>query len=99
MMLKQLFITSMISVAVITPLSSSADILNLGSKPQILMKSNAPKAGMNMNTVRATFGEPVSESVAPGIITKRNPKITTWKYGNSAVIFENNHVIHTVIYR
>ncbi|MEE9304453.1 MAG: hypothetical protein V3U84_11825 [Thiotrichaceae bacterium] len=98
-MFKQLFITSVISVAIITPLSSSADILNLGNKPSILMKSNAPKAGMNMNAVLAKFGEPVSRSVAPGKVTKSNPKITTWKYGKSAVIFENSHVIHTVIYR
>ncbi len=98
-MLKQLFITSALSVALLTPLSSSADILNLGSQPKILMKSNAPKAGMNMNAVLLKFGEPAKRSIAPGKVTKRNPRITTWTYGKSRVIFENSHVIHTVVRR
>ena len=97
--LKMLFVNSVLSVALLLPLSSSADILNLGNQPQILMKSNAPKAGMSMTRVLAKFGEPISRSVAPGKVTKRNPRITTWKYGKSLVIFENNHVIHTVIHR
>ncbi len=99
MILKKLIISSVLSVAVLTPLSSSADILNLGQKPTVLMKSNAPKAGMSMQSVLAKFGEPISRSIAPGKVTKRNPKITTWRYAGSAVIFENDHVIHTVIYR
>jgi hypothetical protein len=52
-----------------------------------------------MKRVLQKFGKPSKQRTAPGKITARNPKITSWTYGKTVVYFENKHVIHTVIHR
>lgn len=89
----------LVCLALLAPISSQADILNVGQMPTVITKANTPKAGMTMNAVRLKYGEPGETRVAPGPVTKKNPRITVWKYGHSTVYFENNHVVHTVVHR
>lgn len=50
-----------------------------------------PSTGMTKDRVKALFGTPLSETPAKG-----NPPISSWKYAEFEVYFENNHVIHSV---
>ncbi len=53
--------------------------------------ADLPHQGMSMDTVRATFGNPVRDMGAVG-----DPPITRWVYDGYTVYFEKRLVIHTV---
>jgi outer membrane protein assembly factor BamE (lipoprotein component of BamABCDE complex) len=65
----------------------------LGQQQQITQQSSLkmPTTGMTKNRVAATFGEPQETTPAKG-----NPPISSWKYSDFVVYFENDHVIHSV---
>jgi len=76
-----------------------ADILSIGPQARVLTKANTPKAGDTMSSVTKKFGPAQQVKTSKGKITKRNPRITQWKYSGLTVYFENSHVIHSVIHR
>lgn len=51
-----------------------------------------PNRGMDMDKVRAEFGEPAQEHPAVG-----DPPITRWDYGHYSVFFEYDKVLHSVV--
>ncbi len=87
----------LIPLMLLAPLSSQADVLLIGDKPIVMTEANTPKAGTNKNNVLLKYGEPVNRVSSMGKVTKRNPKISVWTYGQYKVYFENSHVIHTLI--
>jgi len=78
---------------------ATADVLlmdSIESAPGV----EAPRTGMNMDSVRARFGNPVHEH--PAVSTSGgplHPPITRWDYNGYSVFFENDVVLHSVIYR
>lgn len=50
-----------------------------------------PVKGMTKERVQTVFGEPMETTAAKG-----QPPISSWKYKDFVVYFENNHVIHSV---
>lgn len=50
-----------------------------------------PAKGTTKSHVQATFGEPLETTPAKG-----KPPISSWKYSEFVVYFENDHVIHSV---
>ena len=50
-----------------------------------------PAKGMTKARVQAAFGEPLEITPAKG-----QPPISSWKYSEFVVYFENDHVIHSV---
>lgn len=82
---------------ILTPIH--ADILSIGPQANVLTKANTPKHGDSMSSVAKKFGQAQQVMTSKGKITKRNPKITQWKYSGLTVFFENSHVIHSVIHR
>lgn len=91
-MLKQLILI----MALVLPVTSFAEIISIGSNAKVLTRSNAPAIGMSKSVVLKKFGKPNKRQNSKGKITKRNPRISVWRYGKSTVYFERNHVIHTV---
>lgn len=51
-----------------------------------------PTRGMDMDKVRAEFGEPAREHPAVG-----DPPITRWDYDRYSVFFEYDKVLHSVV--
>ena len=78
---------------------ATADVLlmdSIKSAPSI----ETPRAGMNMESVRAKYGNPVREH--PAVSTTGgplHPPITRWDYNGYSVFFEHDLVLHSVIYR
>jgi hypothetical protein len=67
---------------------------NVQSAPQVVM----PQRGMSMDTVRAKFGNPVTEHPAvPSNEGPLHPPITRWDYSGYSVFFENSTVLHSVV--
>ena len=87
----------LIPLMLMAPLSSQADILLIGDTPTVMTEASTPKSGMSMNSVLHKYGKPASRVSSMGKVTKRNPKISVWTYGQYKVYFENSHVIHTLI--
>ena len=57
-----------------------------------------PPRGMSMDSVRAKFGNPMTEH--PAVPTNEgplHPPITRWDYSGYSVFFENSTVLHTVV--
>jgi outer membrane protein assembly factor BamE (lipoprotein component of BamABCDE complex) len=50
-----------------------------------------PAKGMTKERVQAAFGTPLQTTAARG-----QPPISSWKYSEFVVYFENDHVIHSV---
>jgi len=53
-----------------------------------------PVRGMSQNRVRAQFGEPLQVVGPVG-----EPPITRWEYPGFTVVFEHQHVVHSVVHR
>lgn len=81
----------------IIPSSLSADVLLIGDTPTVMTQENTPKSGMSKQSVLKKYGQPHNKYTHSGKITKRNPRISVWTYGNYKVYFENRHVIHTLV--
>jgi hypothetical protein len=77
----------------------SADVLLMNSIKQA-PAMEIPGPGMTMESVRARYGDPVTEyptvSVNGGPL---QPPITRWDYNGYSVFFENNLVVHSVVHR
>ena len=98
---KPLLLTASLTAALLLSFStaSHAEILSIGKEVKIATKTETPRRGVSKNVVMKKFGKAKSSVVSSGKVTKRNPKITRWNYASFSVIFENNHVIHTVVHR
>lgn len=89
------FLVSLMSLLI--PTYAAADVLLIGDTPTVMTQENTPKPGMSKQSVRQKYGQPHSQYTSLGKITKRNPRISVWTYGNYKVYFENRHVIHTLV--
>jgi len=61
---------------------------------------DTPRSGMNMDGVRAKYGNPVQEH--PAVSTSGgplHPPITRWDYSGYSVFFEHDVVVHSVVHR
>jgi len=78
---------------------ASADVLLMeGIKSSPIV--DTPRAGMNMDGVRARYGNPAQEY--PAVSTSggpQHPPITRWDYNGYSVFFENDVVLHSVVHR
>jgi len=91
---------SLIAALLLTVSSAShAEILSIGKHVKIATKTEMPRRGLTKQRVLKKFGKAKKAIVSSGKVTKRNPRITRWNYDNFSVIFENNHVVHTVVHR
>jgi hypothetical protein len=85
------------SLAILFAGPACADTLlmdNVQSAPQMAM----PHRGMSMDTVRAEFGNPVTEHApVPTNEGPLHPPITRWDYDGYSVFFENSTVLHSVV--
>jgi len=89
--------TKLLPLLVMLPLSTQADVLLIDDTPTIMTQENTPTSGMNKQTVLQKYGQPANKYTHSGKVTKRNPQISVWTYGNYKVYFENKHVIHTLV--
>ena len=71
-----------------------ADVLKMpGEAPQIFSDNNSPVRGMTKNQVESKFGAPHSKIGPVG-----EPAIYRWDYARYSVFFENNYVLHSVVF-
>ena len=98
---KPLLLTASLTAALILSVStvSHAEILSIGETVKIATKTETPRRGLSKRSVLKKFGKAKKTIVSKGKVTKRNPRITRWNYDDFSVIFENNHVVHTVVHR
>ncbi len=89
--------TRLLPLLVMLPLSAQADVLLIDDAPSVMTQENTPISGMSKQTVLQKYGQPSNKYTHSGKVTKRNPLISVWTYGNYKVYFENTHVIHTLI--
>ena len=87
----------LLPLMIMLPLSAQADVLLIGDTPSIMTQENTPVSGMSKQTVLKKYGSPSNKYNHSGKVTKRNPRISVWTYGNYKVYFENKHVIHTLV--
>ncbi len=85
--------TALLSVAMVAfSLPVHAELIAIAGKPVVRSDSlPKPSRGMTMQAVEAQFGAPSQRRAAVG-----KPPITRWDYGNFAVYFEFDRVVHTV---
>ena len=98
---KPLLLTASLTTVLLLSFStaSHAEILSIGKEVKIATKTETPRRGLSKQMVLKRFGKAKKTIVSTGKVTKRNPRITRWNYGSFSVIFENNHVVHTVVHR
>lgn len=56
----------------------------------------APSRGLSMAQVERRYGAPVQKLPTVGGSSARQPPINRWRYADFTVVFERNHVIHSV---
>jgi hypothetical protein len=81
--------------ALATPLlapTSAADVLQIPLSQQGDNKTPRPGKGMTKAEVEKLFGAPETSAGPVG-----TPPITRWQYPEYVVIFEYDHVVHTVL--
>jgi hypothetical protein len=62
--------------------------------------AHAPRSGLTMSQVREQFGNPVTEEPTVSVNGgPHQPPITRWNYSGYSVVFENEHVVHSVVQR
>ncbi len=64
----------------------------IGQQTTTQSSVNMPAKGMTKARVQALFGEPLTTTPPKG-----QPPISSWKYNEFVVYFENDHVIHSVV--
>jgi hypothetical protein len=57
-----------------------------------------PSKGMTKSSVIANYGQPSEKRPTVGGGSPRQPPITRWDYEGYSVIFENSHVVDTVVH-
>lgn len=98
---KPLLLTASLTATLLLSFSaaSHAEILSIGKVVKIATKAETPKRGITKQRVLKKFGKAKKTIFSTGKVTKKNPRITRWNYDTFSVIFENNHVVHTVVHR
>lgn len=74
------------------PALASGDVLQIPLSQQGDSKLPRPGKGMSKSEVEALFGAPQQSQGPVG-----TPPITRWQYADYVVIFEYDHVVHTVL--
>lgn len=80
----------MFSFCLISPVAAEVVEFNLG-EAIVLESATAPQRGQTRNSVLNQFGEPLSRDRAEG-----RPPISRWYYGGFVVVFEYDHVVHSI---
>lgn len=99
MKLKPLLLTASLTATLLLVSTSHAEILSIGKQVKIATKTETPRRGLSKQHVLKKFGKAKKTIVSRGKVTKKNPRITRWNYDTFSVIFENNHVVHTIVHR
>jgi len=89
------YVTALALLSAGISLNSAADVVQMpGESPQTgeSKTMTMPVRGMNMDQVRAQFGEP--REIKPPV---GDPPITRWLYDGYTVYFEYSYVIQSVI--
>ena len=79
----------------IVPCIAQADVLKMpgDNAPQVVSNPSAPARGMNKQQVEQQFGSPQSIQGPTG-----TPPIYRWNYPDYSVFFEQDYVIHSVVF-
>lgn len=83
---------SLFSLALLPTVAAAETIVIPVGQQTAGQSVTTPRMGMTMAAVEAEFGSPQKRDAARG-----TPPITRWEYGQFAVYFESNQVIHSVI--
>lgn len=84
--------TSSIMIAALSTAAHAEQIkIPIGQQTAAQPAVTMPIKGTTKARVQAAFGEPLSTTPAKG-----KPAISSWKYTDFVVYFENDHVIHSV---
>lgn len=74
--------------------AAQADVIKMpGEAPQIMSDSTSPVRGMTKSQVESKYGAPHSKQGPVG-----EPAIYRWDYARYSVFFENNYVLHSVVF-
>ena len=88
------FIRLCIVSTMIFAVSAQADVIKMPNEsPRVISDNNSPIRGMTKNQVEAKFGAPQSRIGPVG-----DPAIYRWDYARYSVFFEDNYVLHAVVY-
>ena len=92
-MIAQLIRFCIVSFLVCAP-TLQADVLKMpGEAPRVISDSNSPVRGMTKLQVESKYGAPQSKIGPVG-----EPAIYRWDYARYSVFFENNYVLHSVVF-
>lgn len=88
-------VTRLCIVSIIISLSAAhADVIKLPDEtPQVISNDASPIRGMTKHQVENQYGAPQSRIGPVG-----EPAIYRWDYARYSVFFENNYVLHSVVY-
>ena len=71
-----------------------ADVIKMpGEAPRVMSDSTSPVRGMTKSQVESKFGAPHAKQGPVG-----EPAIYRWDYARYSVFFENNYVLHSVVF-
>ena len=96
--MKTTLITAVLLTLSALPMTATSDVLLIDaiteSAPNSMDGLPRPTRSMNMDAVKAKFGEPSGMSGPVG-----EPPITRWDYDGYSVYFEHDLVLNTVVHR
>lgn len=84
-------VTALLSVFTAPAVLAEQIKIPVGQQAEGKAQIKLPAKGMSKAHVQQEFGEPLAVTAARG-----TPPISSWKYRDFVVYFENGHVIHTV---
>lgn len=91
--MRKLLVTILLAAPLVGPAVGETIVVD----DQVMVRESGverPARGMSMAAVEARFGAPVARHEAVG-----QPPITRWDYGDFAVFFEFERVVHAVALR
>lgn len=78
--------------------SALADTVVVDDQVQVRpTQIETPKRGSTMGDVEKRFGAPTTRHAAVGGGSPHTPPITRWDYNGFTVVFENDHVVDSVV--
>lgn len=81
------------ALACAAPVSADSLLIENSMRGQSLA---APTRGLSMSQVERRYGAPLQKLATVGGSSAKQPPINRWRYAEFTVVFERNHVIHSV---
>ncbi len=82
-----------LALAGIAPANADSLLIDNTMRGQSLA---APTRGLSMSQVERRYGSPLQKMTTVGGSSAKQPPINRWRYARYTVVFERNHVIHSV---